>query len=281
MTRSCRLCACPGAPVIERADLVLVRCPACGFVSGWPSVGLDPADYYDTYLPESGGDAPVERFGEWLGCLERARQLNRLLEVGAGAGHFARQAVSAGWGVTVTELSQAAAPLLASTGAEVRIGALEQLDLPDGGFDAVVSLEVLEHVPAPLLHLRALARTLRPGGRLLLTTPSFSGLTRRRLGARWRVIDREHLGYFTPGTLRQVLTAAGFRSVRVRSRGLDLAAWTTATGGEGQSTFDARETARLRSAFSSAGWRRAVRDLAHTALGLAGLGDTLLAWAER
>lgn len=281
MTRACRLCACPGAPVIERADLVLVRCSACGFVSGWPLVGLDPAGYYEGYLPESGGDVPVERYREWLGRLDRARRVNRLLEVGAGAGHFARQAVAAGWSVTATELSQAAAPLLAAAGAEVRLGTLEALELPDGGFDAAVSLEVLEHVPAPLEHLRALARTLRSGGQLLLTTPSFSGLTRRRLGASWRVIDAEHLGYFTPRTLRQALTAAGFRAVSVRSRGLDLAAWTTAKGGEGQSTFDVHETARLRGAFSSTGWRRAVRELAHTALGLAGLGDTLLAWARR
>ena len=41
----------------------------------------------------------------------------------------------------------------------------------DGAFDAVVSLDVLEHVPDFRAALREFARVLRPGGRLVLTVP--------------------------------------------------------------------------------------------------------------
>jgi SAM-dependent methyltransferase len=42
---------------------------------------------------------------------------------------------------------------------------------PDGSFDALMCVEVLEHVPDPVLAIREFARLVRPGGRLILTAP--------------------------------------------------------------------------------------------------------------
>jgi ubiquinone/menaquinone biosynthesis C-methylase UbiE len=42
---------------------------------------------------------------------------------------------------------------------------------PDGAFDAVMCIEVLEHVPDPLAALRELSRLTRSGGCLVLTAP--------------------------------------------------------------------------------------------------------------
>ncbi len=47
---------------------------------------------------------------------------------------------------------------------------------PDGSFDAVMCIEVLEHLPAPVDALRELTRLLRPGGTLIVTAP-FCSLT--------------------------------------------------------------------------------------------------------
>lgn len=47
---------------------------------------------------------------------------------------------------------------------------------PNGSFDAIMCVEVLEHLPDPRAALTEFARLLRPGGQLLLTAP-FCSLT--------------------------------------------------------------------------------------------------------
>lgn len=50
-------------------------------------------------------------------------------------------------------------------------------DYPDGHFDSIAILEVIEHVPDERTTLTELARLLRPGGTLMLTTPHRGLLT--------------------------------------------------------------------------------------------------------
>ena len=45
------------------------------------------------------------------------------------------------------------------------------LPFPDGRFDGVICLEVLEHVPDPALVMSEIARVLRPGGRAWISMP--------------------------------------------------------------------------------------------------------------
>ena len=56
---------------------------------------------------------------------------------------------------------------------------IQQMDLPDASFDAVVHSDTLEHVPDPALGLRECLRVLRPGGFCLYTVPIVVGRTSR------------------------------------------------------------------------------------------------------
>jgi len=49
---------------------------------------------------------------------------------------------------------------------------LQSIDRPDGAFDAILSLEMLEHSPSPNRILTEMLRVLTPGGQLVLTCPS-------------------------------------------------------------------------------------------------------------
>ncbi|HEX6739946.1 MAG TPA: class I SAM-dependent methyltransferase, partial [Vicinamibacteria bacterium] len=219
---ACRLCAAPAILLGARADVALYRCPACAFVSGQPAQDLAAEERYGHYYRGQPPPSPDARYREWLERAERRTGVGRLLEVGAGSGAFVRVALERGWKADAIEMAPAGAERLRELGARVHQGDLEQAGYADGQFDLVVSLEVLEHLPRPRPHLEALARITRPGGLLLLSTPNHGGLSRRWLGLRWRVIDPEHLGYFTPRTLASAARRAGFGEVRVRSRSLDI-----------------------------------------------------------
>jgi len=49
-------------------------------------------------------------------------------------------------------------------------GDIESLPFADGTFDAVVNIQVLEHLKEPRACVAEMARVLKPGGRLILTT---------------------------------------------------------------------------------------------------------------
>jgi SAM-dependent methyltransferase len=57
----------------------------------------------------------------------------------------------------------------------------EPLPYPDARFDAVVSMDVVEHLVDPLPWLRDALRVLKPGGLLFLTTPNYASRSLRAL----------------------------------------------------------------------------------------------------
>jgi 2-polyprenyl-3-methyl-5-hydroxy-6-metoxy-1,4-benzoquinol methylase len=56
------------------------------------------------------------------------------------------------------------------------IGDIASIPEPNEAFDAVMCIEVLEHIPHPVDALRELTRLLRPGGYLIVTAP-FASMT--------------------------------------------------------------------------------------------------------
>jgi SAM-dependent methyltransferase len=87
-----------------------------------------------------------------------------------------------------------------------------------GDADAIVLVNVLEHVTEPLELLGRLHRSLRPGGILCVTVPNdFSPLQNAFLKVKghlpWFVRLPDHLNYFDFGTLRKVLSRTGFKVV--------------------------------------------------------------------
>jgi 2-polyprenyl-3-methyl-5-hydroxy-6-metoxy-1,4-benzoquinol methylase len=278
---ACRLCGAPASIFAVREDLSLLRCGSCGFVSGLPARLDSPAEHYRHYYEEAIPASPDRRYQEWLAEAEGKVGRGRLLEVGAGSGQFSRVALRRGWTVDATEVSESGLRLLRETGATVHAGDLPALRLPAGKFDLVASLEVIEHLAEPGAHLEQLGRLTRPGGLLLLTTPNFGGLSRRLLGTRWRVIDPEHLGYFTAATLRRGLERSGFMRISVRPRTLDVTTWRSAFRRGGRSHFDPHSAAAARDRLDRSRVLSAAKRAVNALLRVTGLGDTLLVWATR
>jgi 2-polyprenyl-3-methyl-5-hydroxy-6-metoxy-1,4-benzoquinol methylase len=105
----------------------------------------------------------------------------RLLEVGYGSGLFmptlTRHCDELA-GIDVHDQPTAVAAVLLSHGvtAELSTGSVTELPYPDGGFDTVVCISVLEFVDDLDAACRELRRVLAPGGRVVVVTPGHSAV---------------------------------------------------------------------------------------------------------
>lgn len=99
-----------------------------------------------------------------------------------------------------------------------------KLPFPDRSFDAVTALAIIEHVENPTRMLREIRRVLKPGGRMLITTPAKSGKGLLEAMARLELISREeifdHKRYYTHKSLALAIANAGFNGITVRHFGI-------------------------------------------------------------
>jgi len=101
-----------------------------------------------------------------------------------------------------------------------------------GVFDVVYAGEIIEHVLDTLAFLREVRRVLRPGGSVVLTTPNlcslknlYCWLTGRQLAwVDYKLGQHGHVRYFSPCSLRQVLTESGFQVGEICTSGFEVGA---------------------------------------------------------
>jgi SAM-dependent methyltransferase len=112
---------------------------------------------------------PIYRLAERTICSWGLPYTSMVLDLGGGAGHFAETLTNYFEHVHLMDFS----PIIHSKRIICSSGNLNEL-LPysDATFDAVVSLEVIEHLENPRHLVREIARILKVNGRCLITTPN-------------------------------------------------------------------------------------------------------------
>jgi len=228
-------CAVCGVPtphrkVWEKVGYPILACIRCGLGSTHVDPGFDPAKIYDDGYFSGGqtdgyadylGSEPVLRreFRRVLVDLRKCGSKGgKLLELGCAYGFFLSEA-RADFDCLGVEMAPSAVAFARSRGLDVIEGSLREDILTERGpFDAVAMLDCIEHLKAPDETVGLLARGLRPGGHIVITTGDWDSALARITKANWRLMTPpQHLFFFSKKTLAALLERNGFEVLSVSS----------------------------------------------------------------
>lgn len=158
--------------------------------------------------------------------------LHRILEIGCGEGFTLAHLRTAGhcrWTVGVELVPQAAHEASRRVD-EVYVGNIEQMSLPiaPSSMDAILCLDVLEHLIDPWSVIGKLHALLKPGGVIVASIPNvrhFRVIVPLVLGGRWDympsgLLDKTHLRFFTRKSAIALMECSGLRVDAIEATGL-------------------------------------------------------------
>ena len=200
---------------IEKPDKIF-KCNNCGLVFAEQTENLKY--YADKYAEMVDEEYVKEEKGRRLASIKilkrirKYKRYGRLLDIGCATGFLLDEARRRKWEVSGVEISKwAAVYAKQKLNLDVINVSAEKTSFPDGFFDVIVMIDVLEHLTDPKYTLLEIRRILKNDGVLYISTPNISSAVSRILGAKWWGINKFHLFYFSKRTLEKMLDACGFK----------------------------------------------------------------------
>ena len=198
-------------------------CGACGLVfrARFPSAEELDEIYRQAYAEENicgsntnqeSGDYAARNYAHYL-LSKVIKSGDRYLDFGAGSGALIAELKKLGFVGDGLEFS-ASARDYSLTNRAISLRA-DLSDVPDGFYQVISMIEVIEHLTDLNGTLKELFRVLAPGGRILITTPSRAGLRALIEKGYWREAQKKfHLFLFDMNSLGFYLKRTGFVDVK-------------------------------------------------------------------
>jgi 2-polyprenyl-6-hydroxyphenyl methylase/3-demethylubiquinone-9 3-methyltransferase len=222
--RSCPFCDSDSSRAVGTRVDIWAKCTHCRSVFR----DITPARFQllhdeafqdDVYIDTSEAFMGGEPQGAlWAGL---ALPAGSVLEIGPGSGHLLAAAREAGCSVEAVESSAVHRDYIRDTwGIGTLYATMEEI--PDGrAFDAIVAINVFEHIYDIAAFLRAVREMLAPGGTFYLSTPNALSLEATVLRSWWAMCKvHDHVSFPSSAGLALAARASGLRIERVWSTGL-------------------------------------------------------------
>jgi SAM-dependent methyltransferase len=221
---ACNLCGSAERQVLSRfemyAQLALVKCKACGLLYVSPRLTTDSMAFHfnNSYLGRADGlrwERSRRRIYSQVLNLIRLHGKSRIFEIGCSFGTFLSMCASAGLKVGGCDISaEASRHASARVGVDILTGDLARIAEHVPPQECIVSIDTIYYCSDPQDHLALIRSKLTTGGILVLRV-------RNGFYVEWQTRLRqvsfpvEHLYFFTPRTLGELLTRAGFGRWRI------------------------------------------------------------------
>lgn len=145
------------------------------------------------------------------------------MEIGSYAGVFLQEAQKRGWNVVGIEPLEIPALYSEKIGVKVIREYFEDAYIPQESLDVIVATHVIEHVSDPSAFVEKAYTSLKPGGKLILETPTYDSLLFKLLKDRERSVRcNGHIYFFTKQTLSMLVAKFGFRILKHEKVGRTL-----------------------------------------------------------
>lgn len=214
----------------------LFRCKTCGFVSQFPGPGklTIVTNYKDSPSLDFLSSGRIFKFPQkalnFKDVIRRITSLKgsdlKILDIGCGDGHFLYWCKDYGFDCYGAEENKQLAKYVESVvGCPVIQGHYNKAMFPKECFDVISMIQVLEHIPTPVLALETVLYHLKPNGIIVIEVPSIMAphfITYRLTGLKWFVQRKSHygviyghFGYYSPKSLRTLINRIGFKEIQL------------------------------------------------------------------
>ena len=216
--------ACAGSSIQDAyvvRGCTIRRCQDCGLGRTVVPRDFDPDTYYSAEYFQGGvSDGYADYVGSAAALraefqqtvqhvLQHCQARGHLLEFGCAYGFFLDEAAPHFSRVSGIELAVDAVESCQKRGHAVTRGVVSPSTV-QGPYDAVVGLDVIEHVPEPAETIGNLADAMSPGGVLVMTTGDWGSLLARSMGSSWRLMTPpQHLSFFTGKSMQAIVERSG------------------------------------------------------------------------
>ncbi len=179
---------------------------------------------YQYSLSDQSGFDQYER-NDVLKRIYKPVDSKKILDLGAGDGKVSEFFLSLGYKVYALEWTETGVQKMNSLGINASCWDIEDLpyNYEDNFFDEIFWGDNIEHLFFPAKVAKELLRILKPGGRLVLSTPNHGwiinrlyylliGTPRRTEGHKLPIWEWQHIRYFNKPEIRRFLQHCGFNS---------------------------------------------------------------------
>lgn len=206
-TGRCNNCGTTDYKILYKEDIAqvnqIVKCNCCGLMYAYP-LNIDPEKKYwegSSKIPKKSSvfkerlEIMIDQkekiqVHDYLSSIKHVEKLipakGKALEVGSSRGYFLHELEKRGWNVVGIEPSDTRREEAKRIfGYNFIPDKLEDTGLPKNSFDAIFMFHVIEHVLDPSAIISILYKYLKPGGVLVVETPTYDTITYKERVAEW------------------------------------------------------------------------------------------------